>query len=152
MSRATSRRKFIQGMGAAVAAGLTASIPVHALVSPGLLYPPIDLSYFNTPVSSAPAEFRLGYAAITWSGNDRQAIDDISGLGFRGIQLRANALQEFHGAAAHDSEDVAEPDKQPLQRAGRPHGHIEKEHDDNPRDGTALDFEELHSGGRWRAG
>lgn len=99
MSRATSRRKFIQGMGAAVAAGLTASIPTHALVSPELLYPPMDLSYFDTPISSASAEIRLGYAAITWSGNDRQAIDDISGLGFRGIQLRANALQEFESAS-----------------------------------------------------
>lgn len=99
MSPVTSRRKFIQGTGAAITAGLTASIPMHALLSAGLLYPPMDLSYFDSPISAAPADIRLGYAAITWGGNDRQAMDDIAALGFRGIQLRANALQEFDSAA-----------------------------------------------------
>src|SRR5205085_11964946 len=32
---------------------------------------------------------------ITWGGDDRQAINDISDAGFRGIQLRANVLKEF---------------------------------------------------------
>ncbi|MBI4420795.1 MAG: hypothetical protein HY560_08215 [Gemmatimonadetes bacterium] len=36
-------------------------------------------------------DIRFGYAAITWGGNDRQAIDDIAAVGFRGIQLRASA-------------------------------------------------------------
>jgi inosose dehydratase len=35
---------------------------------------------------------RFGYAAITWGGNDRQAIEDIAALGFRGIQLRQSAV------------------------------------------------------------
>jgi inosose dehydratase len=35
---------------------------------------------------------RFGYAAITWNGNDRQAIDDIAALGFRGVQLRQSAV------------------------------------------------------------
>jgi len=38
------------------------------------------------------ARIRFGYAAITWGGNDRQAIDDIAALGFRGIQLRQSAV------------------------------------------------------------
>lgn len=38
---------------------------------------------------------RFGYAAITWGGKDRQAIEDISALGYRGIQLRASALEEW---------------------------------------------------------
>jgi inosose dehydratase len=38
---------------------------------------------------------RFGYAAITWGGNDRQAIDDISALGYQGIQLRDSAFQEW---------------------------------------------------------
>jgi inosose dehydratase len=38
---------------------------------------------------------RFGYASITWNGNDRQAIEDVSALGFPGIQLRANVLAEF---------------------------------------------------------
>ena len=41
---------------------------------------------------SAAARIRFGYAAITWDGNDRQAIDDIASLGYRGIQLRQSAL------------------------------------------------------------
>lgn len=38
------------------------------------------------------ARVRLGYAAISWNGNDRQAIDDIAALGYRGIQLRLSAV------------------------------------------------------------
>src|SRR6267378_6769018 len=38
------------------------------------------------------AHIRLGYAAITWGGNDARAIDDIAALGFRGIQLRQTAV------------------------------------------------------------
>ncbi len=59
----------------------------------------MDLSYFDTPISPAPADILFGYASITWGGNDRRAIEDIRSLGFRGIQLRANVLQEFGGAA-----------------------------------------------------
>src|SRR5262249_12344013 len=59
------------------------------------LYPPLDLSYFDSPITPAPSEIRFGYASITWNGNDRQAIDDIGEVGFRGIQLRSNILTEF---------------------------------------------------------
>ncbi len=41
------------------------------------------------------ARLRFGYAAITWNGNDRQAIDDIAALGFRGIQLRQSAFDTW---------------------------------------------------------
>ena len=37
----------------------------------------------------------FGYAAITWQGQDRQAIDDVAAVGFKGIQLRTSALPEF---------------------------------------------------------
>jgi inosose dehydratase len=43
----------------------------------------------------APGDIQFGYAAITWDGHDRQAIDDISSVGFKGIQLRATVLPEF---------------------------------------------------------
>ena len=43
----------------------------------------------------SPAHIRLGYAAITWGGNDEQAIEDISALAFPGIQLRANVLEKY---------------------------------------------------------
>lgn len=41
------------------------------------------------------ARLRFGYAAITWNGNDRQAIDDIAAVGFRGIQLRQSAFDTW---------------------------------------------------------
>ncbi|HLZ46989.1 MAG TPA: sugar phosphate isomerase/epimerase [Gemmatimonadales bacterium] len=41
------------------------------------------------------ARVRLGYAAITWNGNDRQAIDDIAALGYHGIQLRQPAFDAW---------------------------------------------------------
>lgn len=44
---------------------------------------------------STAARIRFGYAAITWNGNDRQAIDDIAALGFRGIQLRQPAVDQW---------------------------------------------------------
>ena len=91
------RREFLAGAGALAAAS---AIPFKALRSRELLYPPRDLSYFDTPISPAPSEIHWGYAAITWDGNDRQAIEDIAALGFHGIQLRSNCIQEFGSAAA----------------------------------------------------
>ena len=43
----------------------------------------------------ARQRFRFGYAAITWGGNDRQAIADIEAVGFPGIQLRTAAVDAF---------------------------------------------------------
>lgn len=41
------------------------------------------------------SNIQFGYAAITWQGQDRQAIDDVAAVGFKGIQLRTSALPEF---------------------------------------------------------
>jgi inosose dehydratase len=41
------------------------------------------------------SHIRFGYAAITWNGNDRQAIDDITAVGFHGIQLRQSAIDTW---------------------------------------------------------
>ena len=87
-----SRRDFLSGL---VAAGAVAALPTTALAAFEPLYPPMDLSYFDTPISAAPAHIKFGYAAITWNGNDRRAIDDIASLGFPGIQLRSNLLNEI---------------------------------------------------------
>jgi inosose dehydratase len=89
------RREFIAGMAAVAAAS---SIPVKVLGARQRLYPPVDLSYFDTPIPPGPSEIHYGYAAITWGGNDRQAIDDVSALGFRGIQIRSNCIEEFGSA------------------------------------------------------
>lgn len=69
----TSRREFMKRIGGAAVA---ASLPISAKL--GALSP--------------AGRIRFGYASITWNENDRQAIDDISALGFPGIQLRSNVL------------------------------------------------------------
>jgi len=38
---------------------------------------------------------RLGYAAITWGGKDDQAIEDLSAVGFKAIQLRSSAFDTY---------------------------------------------------------
>ena len=97
MHHGMPRRDFLFGMGVATAATTLVCFPPcrATLLAAELLYPPMDLSYFDTPISPAPGEIHFGYASITWSGNDRQAIEDISSLGFPGVQLRANAITEF---------------------------------------------------------
>ncbi|HKW63753.1 MAG TPA: sugar phosphate isomerase/epimerase [Candidatus Acidoferrum sp.] len=99
MQRQVARRDFLFGMGAATAATAALSLPLKELCAADLLYPPRNLSYFDTPISPAPGEIHFGYASITWNENDRQAIDDIAALGFPGIQLRSNVLKEFSGPA-----------------------------------------------------
>ena len=98
MTFRVSRREFLGGLGVATAATAIPVIPSSTLFEPSL-YPPVDLSYFDTPISPAPAEIRFGYASITWDDNDRQAIEDIASLGFHGVQLRANVLKEFASPA-----------------------------------------------------
>jgi inosose dehydratase len=93
-----TRREFLSGLGVMTAATALPPIPRYAPFDPPL-YPRMDLSYFDTPISPAPAEIHIGYASITWGGNDRQAIEDIAALGFRGIQLRANVIKEFGSPA-----------------------------------------------------
>ena len=89
-----SRRQFMLSLGAATAAS---TVPIRSLgrICPARLYPPSDLSYFSRPVTPARGLIRFGYAAITWNGNDVQAIKEISELGFPGIQLRSNILKDF---------------------------------------------------------
>src|SRR4051812_18573034 len=89
-----SRRQFIINLGSLAAVSV---LPVRTLASAfePPLYPPADLSYFDKAITPAPSEIRFGYAAITWGGDDMQAIKDISEVGFRGIQLRSNVLKDF---------------------------------------------------------
>ena len=92
MNSQVPRREFLTGMAALAAA---VCLPTETLRARERLYPPVDLSYFDTPIPPGPSEIHFGYAAITWGGNDRQAINDVSALGFRGIQIRSNAVEEF---------------------------------------------------------
>jgi inosose dehydratase len=90
----TSRRQFLLQIAAT---GVLAEFPVtlRALARPCLLYPPRDLSYFAAPLDHGEAHIRIGYAAIAWNGKDNDAIEQISSLGYSGIQLRSNAVKEF---------------------------------------------------------
>ena len=66
-----SRREFVLGTLAAVAC---AKAPI---------------------VAPKRANLRFGYAAITWGTNDLLAIQEISELGYPGVQLRANVVNAF---------------------------------------------------------
>lgn len=45
--------------------------------------------------AAAKPLFSIGCSSITWSGNDKQAIQDIASLGLKGIQIRANTYKEY---------------------------------------------------------
>jgi inosose dehydratase len=75
MELQSSRRKFLAGVGGAVAAAIPRG---KALASAG-----------------GPTGIRFGYAAMTWGKEERQAIGDISATGFEGIQFRIDATTEF---------------------------------------------------------
>jgi inosose dehydratase len=76
----TSRRDFVVMLGA----GALGSMMSH-----------------RAPRRAAPS-IRWGYASITWGGNDAQAIDDIASLGFAGVQLRSNVLEQFSASRLRD--------------------------------------------------
>jgi inosose dehydratase len=69
------RREFLSTVGVATAASLT---PLHALIQ-----------------SKGPFALQFGYHAITWSGKDLLAIEEIAAGGFKGVQLRANLIPEY---------------------------------------------------------
>jgi inosose dehydratase len=98
MAFCVSRREFLSGLGVMTVGTALPRIAGYASLNPQL-YPPMDLSYFDTPIAPAPVDILFGYASITWGGNDRQAIEDIASLGFRGIQLRSNVIKEFGSPA-----------------------------------------------------
>jgi inosose dehydratase len=89
----SSRREFLAGLAGAGALATLPS-PVRASAA-GPLYPPMNLSAFDTPVHHGETEIRLGCAALTWGDNAANAINDISADGFAGIQLRAPTLDQI---------------------------------------------------------
>jgi inosose dehydratase len=88
-----SRREFLATLGAAAAAAALPA-PLRAAAD-GALYPPLDLSAFDRPITPRPFALRLGCASILWGGDDEKAIDEIAALGFRGIQLRSNVIPRY---------------------------------------------------------
>ncbi|HKV47939.1 MAG TPA: sugar phosphate isomerase/epimerase [Candidatus Acidoferrales bacterium] len=57
---------------------------------------------FTAQATGSASGIRIGYASITWGGKAQQAIDDISALGYRGIQLRSDDIKQFQPAALRD--------------------------------------------------
>lgn len=70
-----NRRDFLQNASLASAALLASPSWAEALIKKG--------------------DIKIGYSAITWGGKDEQAMTDLSGLGFKGIQLRANTFAPY---------------------------------------------------------
>jgi len=92
-----TRRRLLAGLATVSAASVCSPLLQTAaaeLTGPARLYPPMDLSLFDTPVHRGAWELWVGYAAITWDGRDAEAIEQISAVGYPGIQLRANVLKE----------------------------------------------------------
>ena len=86
MTSSLSRRTFLATLSAAAAVG---ALPIRSLAD--------ELYHYSTTslTVTAPQLIRFGYAAITWGGNDVQAIKDVSDAGFTGIQLRSNILKDY---------------------------------------------------------
>lgn len=89
-----SRRTFLRGAAAAAAA---------ASLSRGRL----------GAASPPPFAVQIGYASITWDGKDDQAIDDMSSVGYHGIQLRAAAFGRW-GAQPEELRRLLEEKKLAL--------------------------------------
>ena len=88
-----TRRRFIINLGSLAAAYVLPARGLAAAFDPALNRAASGYSE-GLMMPAAPA-LRFGYAAITWGGEDRQAIKDIGESGWRGIQLRASAVKEF---------------------------------------------------------
>jgi inosose dehydratase len=110
MKLESSRRQFLKGsvgaLAVAAAGPMLSGSTAHALIGPFLpktyLYPPMDLSYFDTPITAAPSKIHFGFTSMTWGSNERQAIEEVSALGFTGIQMRATAVTEFKPSELRD--------------------------------------------------
>lgn len=74
-----SRRRFIASLGMAAAA-----VPFLPYLS----------SAHGLGQQTVPG-LKIGYSAITWGGNDIQAIKDIASLGYQGVQLRSNVVKDY---------------------------------------------------------
>jgi inosose dehydratase len=91
-----TRRQLLAGLATAGAASVCSPLLQKAgaeLAGPARLYPPIDLSIFDTPVDRGAWKLRVGYAAITWGNDIDQAVEQIAAVGYPGVQLLGNVLK-----------------------------------------------------------
>lgn len=83
-----SRRQFLLGAGATA---LSAQFDAN----------PLSL------LSAADYEFKIGYQTITWGDKTEQAIDEISELGFRGVEIRRPDYEKYANRAVEFKELMA---------------------------------------------
>jgi inosose dehydratase len=88
-----NRREFLATLGAAPLAGFR---PGDSRLGDFRLKAEAAGSLVENGRSlEAASRIKLGYAAITWGGDDPKAIDDIATVGFKAIQLRASAFDRW---------------------------------------------------------
>jgi inosose dehydratase len=61
---------------------------------------------FPLDIFAKVPKLQLAYSAITWGGKDLDALKDISSLGFKGIQLRANAYDNYKAKVSELKEQI----------------------------------------------
>ena len=118
---ALNRRKFLQSIG-------LSALAISAGANPLTAHLPLKKS-----------GLQIGYSAITWGGNDAQAIKDIAALGYRGIQLRANAFGPYR---AKPSELKALLDAAKLQLCMFSSGNVEI---DPAKEQSTIDMHVAHA-------
>lgn len=96
-------------------------------------------AFLPVNVFAKPKGLKLGYSAITWGGNDAQAIQDIAALGFKGIQLRANTFGPYK---AKPSELKAMLDEKGLTLAMFSSGNVEI---DPAKEQSTIDLHVAHA-------
>lgn len=83
-----NRRNFLQKSALAAAATYASSSWLEAAIKKG--------------------DIKIGYSAITWGGKDEQAMADLAGLGFKGIQLRANTFGPYRNKVSELKDALAQ--------------------------------------------
>jgi inosose dehydratase len=116
-----TRRDFLQRAGAS------------------LLLTGLGMEHLRAQTLTAPAGLQIAYSAITWGGNDTQAMTDISALGYRGIQLRANAFGPYR---AKPSELKGLLDQYKLTLAMFSSGNVET---DPAKEQSTIDMHVAHA-------
>jgi inosose dehydratase len=54
--------------------------------------------WLSSPARATASRIRVGYTAMTWGTDDRQAINDLADLGYKGVQFRATVMDTFQPA------------------------------------------------------
>ena len=63
-------------------------------------------SLISLDVFAKVPKLKLAYSAITWGGKDLDAMKDIASLGFKGVQLRSNAYDNYKTKVSELKEQI----------------------------------------------